>query len=93
MIIILILLILGVSPEAIDRDYRLSDEALLGEKESRLAEIREIGLTDDWGATSEEMVSRTIGHLDSAYGGLDNYLDGIGFGQVKRNRLREVLLY
>lgn len=49
------------------------------EKESRLTEIREIGLTDDWGATSEEMVSRTIDHLDSAYGGLDNYFDGIGF--------------
>jgi len=86
-------LILGISPEAIHHDYRLSDEGLLVEKESRLTEIREIGLTDDWGATSEEMVSRTIDHLDSAYGGLDNYFDGIGFDQAKRAKLREVLLY
>ncbi|KAK5654833.1 hypothetical protein OQA88_6869 [Cercophora sp. LCS_1] len=92
-IIILVLLILGIPPDAIDYDYRLSDEALLPEKEARLAEIREIGLTDDWGETSRELVERSIEHLHSRYGGIDNYLDGIGFGQTQRNRLRELLHY
>lgn len=90
---ILVLLILGVPSEAIDYDYRSSDEALLSEKEVRLAEIREIGLTDDWGETSKVLVERSIEHLNSQYGGLDSYLDGIGFGQSQRERLRELLLH
>lgn len=84
---------LGVTPDAIDYDYQLSDEALLSEKESRLAEIREIGLTDDWGQTSKELVAGAVEHLASVYGGLDSYLNGIGFDQFKRSQLREALLY
>ncbi|KAK0626860.1 protein-tyrosine phosphatase-like protein [Immersiella caudata] len=94
-IVILVLLILGVPPDVIDYDYRLSDEALFAdpENESRIAEIKEIGLTDDWGETSQVLVTRTIQHLDSRYGGIDYYLDGIGFDDAKRVRLREILLY
>jgi protein-tyrosine phosphatase len=79
----------------IDYDYRLSDEALFAdpEKESRLAEIKEIGLTDDWGETSEVLVTCTMQHLDSKYGGIDGYLDGIGFEDAKRVQLREILSY
>ncbi|KAK1760470.1 protein-tyrosine phosphatase-like protein [Echria macrotheca] len=92
-IIILVLLVLGISPDAIHHDYQLSDEALLPEMESRLAEIREIGLTDDWGRTSKILVARTVEHLEVSYGGLDNYLDGIGFDHSRREKLRELLSY
>jgi protein-tyrosine phosphatase len=94
-IVILVLLILGVPPAVIEYDYRLSDEALFAdsEKESRLAEMREIGLTDDWGETSKVLVTRTIQHLDGEYNGIDGYLDGIGFDDAKRERLREILSY
>jgi len=93
--VILVLLILNVPADVIDYDYRLSDEALLAdsEKDSRLAEIREIGLTDDWGRTSKILVTRTIQHLDSRYGGIEGYLNGIGFDEVKRVKLRESLSY
>ncbi|KAK3359154.1 protein-tyrosine phosphatase-like protein [Lasiosphaeria hispida] len=90
-IAILVLLVLGVPVDAIDHDYRLSDEALLPEKEARLAEIREIGLTDEWGVTSKALVSRTAEHLVFRYGSVDSYLDGIGFGGRERDMLREVL--
>jgi protein-tyrosine phosphatase len=94
-IVILVLLILGVPPDVIDYDYRLTDEALFAdpEKESRLAEIREIGLTDDWGETSKVLVTRTIQHLDVKYGGIECYLDGIGFDSMKREQLKEILSY
>ncbi|KAK3944157.1 protein-tyrosine phosphatase-like protein [Diplogelasinospora grovesii] len=92
-IIILCLMILGVPATAIDHDYRLSDEALLPEKEARLKEIREIGLTDDFGNTAPGLIQRTAEHLDSKYGGLDGYLDGVGFDHHKRERLRELLSY
>lgn len=77
--------------DAIDFDYRLSDEALKPERDSRLAEIREIGLTDEFGDTAEDLVQRVSDHLDSKYGGLVGYLDGIGFDKPKRARLREML--
>ncbi|KAK0652233.1 tyrosine/serine protein phosphatase [Cercophora newfieldiana] len=94
-IVILVLLILGVPQDVIDFDYQLTDEALFAdpEKDSRLAEIREIGLTDDWGETSKILVACTIQHLDSCYGGLDVYLDGIGFHSGKREQLKEILSY
>lgn len=92
-IIILVLLILGVPVDAIEHDYRLSDAALMVEQEGRLAEIREIGLTDDWGRTSPMLVQRTAEHLIVRYGGIDRYLDTIGFGVGSREALRCLLLY
>lgn len=38
------------------------------------------------------MVSSVISWLDATYGGVDGYLDAIGFGEQKRERLREILL-
>jgi hypothetical protein len=32
-------------------------------------------------------------HLDDKYGGLNAYLDGIGFGADKRAKIRDLLLY
>lgn len=89
--VILALMILGVPTDAIDFDYRLSDEALQPEREARLAEIREIGLTDEFGDTAKDLVPRVSAHLDSEYGGLEGYLDRIGFDQPKRERLVDVL--
>jgi len=71
----------------------LTSGALESEREDRLAEIREIGLTDDWFETAPDMIVRTARHLDSVYGGIAGYLDKIGFGKDDRQRLRELLLY
>ncbi|KAL1880232.1 hypothetical protein VTK73DRAFT_6060 [Phialemonium thermophilum] len=91
-IIILVLLILGIPTEAINFDYRLSDEALLPERESRLAEIREIGLTDEFGDTVKDMVPRVVAHLQDKYGGPHGYLDVVGFDGPKRDQLKELLI-
>lgn len=92
-IITLVLMILGVPAKAISHDYSLSDSGLAAEKEARLEEIREIGLTDDWGDTAPGFVEGIEKHLKTTYGGLDNYLDGIGFVESQREKLRELLLY
>lgn len=39
------------------------------------------------------MVERIEAHLVARYGGLEGYLDGIGFGEDERDALREALLY
>lgn len=86
-------MIIGVPPEATDLDYQLSDEELQPEKASRLAEIREIGLSDEFGDTAKDMIARTSKHIETNYGSLDGYLDGIGFGVDKREKLRDILAY
>jgi len=93
LIVSLVLMILDVPIEAIEYDYMLTSGALESEREDRLAEIREIGLTDDWFETAPDMIVRTARHLDSVYGGIAGYLDKIGFGKDDRQRLRELLLY
>ena len=93
LVIQLVLMILGVPLKAIDYDYHLSDEALQAERESRLAEIREIGLSDEFGGTVDGLVEKTAAHLDAKYGGLTEYLDTIGFGDDKRRKLVERLGY
>lgn len=89
----LALMIVGVPPEAIEYDYQLSDKELQPVKAARLAEIREIGLTDEFGDTAKDMVVRNSNHIDATYGSLDGYLDGIGFGADKREKLRDILAY
>ncbi|KAK2598950.1 hypothetical protein QQS21_005555 [Conoideocrella luteorostrata] len=93
LIVILILMILDVSLDAIEHDYILTDAALAEERNERLAEIRQIGLTDDWAATSPAMVTGVQKHLQAKYGGLHAYLDGIGFDSTERANLRHLLMY
>ena len=93
MVVIIALMILGVPLDAISHDYMLSEDELLPEKEERLREIREIGLTDEFANVAPDMVSRTAEHLNESYGGVDGYLDRIGFMEGDRQRLREILLY
>lgn len=89
----LLLMILEVPAPAIEHDYFLTDAALVSEREERIAEIRNIGLTDEWFNTAEDMITGMEKHLAQTYGGLDAYLDGIGFSEQDRARLREKLLY
>ncbi|KHN95394.1 Protein-tyrosine phosphatase, SIW14-like protein [Metarhizium album ARSEF 1941] len=93
LICVLILMILRVPLAAIEHDYFLTDPALEAERHERLAEIRQIGLTDEWAITAPELVTGVQRHLDVMYGGLEAYLDDIGFDQNQRARLRELLLY
>lgn len=86
-------MILGVPIPAIEHDYFLTDAALIAEREDRLAEIRDIGLTDEWGSTDKKMITGMAKHLDDEYGGLDGYLDTIGFGESERAKVRATLLY
>ncbi|XDG02051.1 hypothetical protein ABKA04_001666 [Annulohypoxylon sp. FPYF3050] len=91
LIIALILMILSVPTSAIDHDYMLSTEGLSSEREIRMKEIRDIGLTAEWGDSSPDFVSRVVEHIDVKYGGVEGYLDSVGFDASERQRLVEVL--
>ncbi|KAJ2981426.1 hypothetical protein NUW58_g6692 [Xylaria curta] len=91
MIVALALLILRVPTDAIAHDYLLSQPGLEPEREARVAEMVQIGLTPAWGDCPAEMIQRVRGHLDVRYGGVEGYLDSIGFGDEDRVRLIETL--
>lgn len=89
----LVLMILEVPVEAIEYDYFLTDAALQEGREERLAEIREIGLPDEWIGTTKDMITGIQEHLDTRYGGLQCYLDHLGFTKEQRVQLEEALQY
>ncbi|KAM0335731.1 hypothetical protein ACHAQA_000781 [Verticillium albo-atrum] len=93
LIIALVLMMLNIPVAAIEHDYALTDAALGADKDERLKEIREIGLTKNWGSTDPRMITAIAEHLSTKYGGLDEYLDIIGFDLDQRKQLRELLLY
>ncbi|CRK32377.1 hypothetical protein BN1708_005766 [Verticillium longisporum] len=93
LIIALVLMILDVPIPAIEHDYALTDAALNADRDVRFKEIQEVGLSQSWGRTDPNMIKAIAEHITTHYGGLDQYLDLIGFGQDQRDRLRELLLY
>ncbi|GAW12657.1 hypothetical protein ANO14919_020270 [Xylariales sp. No.14919] len=90
MIIALALLTLHVPTDAISHDYFLSQSGLEPERDERVAEMMQIGLPPAWGDCPPNFVQRVRGHLDERYGGVDGYLDTIGFGPEDRARLVDV---
>ena len=91
LVVALVLLVLGVPLDAVSHDYLLTQRALETDRDARIAEIEEIGLTPDWGDCPADFIERIHEHLVSKYGGVDAYLDSIEFGSDKRRRLVEVL--
>jgi len=91
LIVALVLMILGVPTSAVSHDYLLSNPGLEAEKEVRLAEIRSIGLTEEWGSCPEGFIDDVATYLDDKHGGVEGYLDGIGFGKAERMAMVDVL--
>lgn len=70
----------------------MSEEKLLPEREGRLKEIREIGLSDDFAGCPRDWIEKMKAHLDEKYGGVEKYCGGIGFVGEERERLRGLLM-
>ncbi|QSZ29348.1 hypothetical protein DSL72_003862 [Monilinia vaccinii-corymbosi] len=82
--IALVLFILEIPLEAVSHDYLMSEEKLLPERESRLEEIHEIGLSDDFAGCPANFIEKTYEYLEKSYGGVENYLTTIGFMEEER---------
>ena len=89
----LILLLLDIPSKAITYDYRLSERELESERESRLVEIKSIGLTEEFADCPEEWVERMEDHLREVYGGVRQYCRKIGFSVEDEEKLLEIMKY
>ena len=87
----MILFLLAVPIEAMTSDYVLSEPELLPERESRLVEIRSIGLTDDFAGCPKEWVEKMHEHLQEKYGGVGEYCKSIGFAEEEQAELIKLL--
>ena len=86
------MLLLDVPIDAVTYDYTLSEEGLLSEKEKRMVEIREIGLTEEFASAPREWIGKMHEHLAEKYGGLREYLEAIGVDGSVQEKITEVLL-
>lgn len=85
-------MILDVPMPAIEHDYFLTDHSLAREREQLTSEVLSVGLTEAWAYTDKGMMTGLKMHLDDRYGGLNSYLDSIGFDEPLRALVQENLL-
>ncbi|KAK7446385.1 hypothetical protein VKT23_014590 [Stygiomarasmius scandens] len=91
LVVMLVLFAIGVPLEAVRAEYALSNQGLEPIRESMIKEVEEIGMNADYTKAPEEVVDTVWNFLQEEYGGVDNYLDSIGFEEQKRRQLRKYL--
>ncbi len=91
LLVALILLLSKVPFDAITYDYCLSESELLPEQDSRLQEIKEIGLTEDFAKTPRNWIPELHQYLEIKYGGVSNYLESIGVDNETQKGVVDVL--
>jgi protein-tyrosine phosphatase len=91
LLIALLLFLMDIPIDAITYDYTLSEAELLPERESRMKEIREIGLSEEFAGTPKDWIPKMKEHLDDKYGGIKKYLSSIGVDGEMQERIVEVL--
>ena len=92
LVILLVLLLCGVLPEAIKKDYCLSESELESEREEKVAEIRSIGLPGEFADCPEDWTQTVCDHLDKTYGGVEKYLNSCGISAEQQLAVKNLLM-
>ena len=90
--VMLILFLLGVDVEAIEKDYRRSGPELEPDKEERVKEIASIGLSEHFAGVPSDAVRRVHEHMESKYGSVEGYLAQAGVSGEAMARIKKILL-
>lgn len=92
LVIIVLLLLLDTPLDAISSDYMASERELLPERGSRLAEINEIGLSENFADCPPNFVDELSRHINEAYGSIEVYMSSIGVSKTTKDKVIENLL-
>lgn len=91
LIVMLLLFLLKIDVEAIEKDYLLSEPELEPEKPARIKEIASIGLSEQFACCPPEVVKSVQTHIETKYGGVDKYLLSTGVTEEMLVRVRSIL--
>ncbi|KAF7297170.1 Tyrosine serine protein [Mycena indigotica] len=92
LVIMLVLFVLSVPLQHIKAEYSMSELGLAPVRKSLIGEVEEIGMDEAYTRAPEEVVQAVWDCLETEYGGVDRYLDLLGFHEEKRRTLRKILL-
>lgn len=92
LVIMLLLLLVETPLDAISTDYLASEMELLPERESRLAELNEIGLSEQFVRCPPKFVEEVSQYINETYGGMEGYLSSIGVNKTTQGKVIENLL-
>lgn len=94
LVIILLLLLLGTPLDAISTDYLASERELLPERVSRLAEINQIGLSENFADCPPDFVDEISNYINETYGSMEGYIVSIGVSKsIQEKVIENLLLY
>lgn len=92
LVITVLLLLIDTPLDAISSDYLASERELLPERVSRLAEINEIGLSENFAECPPNFVDEVSRYIDEAYGSIERYMSSIGVSKTTQDKVIENLL-
>jgi protein-tyrosine phosphatase len=84
-----VLFLLQIPEAIVTEDYIRSTPELLPERETRLQEINEIGLSEDFANTPIAWIGQMKAYIDDLYGGTEAYLLQIGVSQTVMKNVKE----
>lgn len=88
LVVMLLLFLLGFNVPVVEHDYLLSGPGLASEIEERVREIEDVGLSRQFAEVKEGMVLEIKKYLDSRYGGVEGYMEGIGVDGEMQKKLK-----
>jgi len=92
LVVLLVCMLCGVGQHAIEKDYIVSEAELQVEMESRLREIRSIGLAEEFAGCPPDWARKMMEHIDERYGGVDEYLLRCGVTKDTQNKVKSILV-
>jgi hypothetical protein len=90
----LILDVMGASLKEILDDYELSDSVYkdMNDSKAMVVSLKQVDVDPKvFLGAKREVMEHTIEYVKSKYGGIEGYLDDIGFNEVWRDKLRQTL--
>lgn len=88
LVVVLLLLLLDVPIDCILPDYLASERQLESERSSRLIEIKQVGLGEEFAGCPNGFVEGIVHHIDGVYGGLNAYFQKVGIDEATQSRIR-----
>ena len=92
LVIILVLLMLGIPLDAIVADYMASEDELKPELQSRIKELGEIGLMEDFTSCPRTFVAEMYEYINKEYGSTQGYLQRIGVHEAMQQSIRDNMM-